>query len=79
MIQLSITPVRGFGILLAGAELAEDFRTGAPYFVRTKRAAKHARVFMAPAWARPQVVAIEKHDPQQIDELPTYVIGKVVT
>lgn len=78
-IQLTLNPIRGFGILLqdagSGDELAIDYRTGLPYFTRVKRTAKQARVFFAPAWGNPQVVAVEKHEG---DDVPTYVIGEVI-
>jgi hypothetical protein len=77
-IQLTLNPIKGYGLLLAGGELAEDYRTGRPYFVRTKRTAKHACAFMAPTWASPQVVAVDMHEATRDDELPTYVIGEVV-
>jgi hypothetical protein len=74
MIQLTLFPLRGFGLLLPGHAIAHDFRTGMPYFVRTKRAAKRTADSLEGTWKGPaDVVPLEIHEGE---EIPTYVIGR---
>jgi hypothetical protein len=77
-IQLTLNPERGFGLLMWG-ELLVDSRTGLPFFAPTKRAAKRAFRHATPDYLKPQtaIVEVEIHEPN-IDEAPTYLIGKEV-
>ena len=54
--------MKGYGILLAGGLLAEDFETGRPFFARTKREALRAIDEDLPdwlaAWAAPVKVEV---------------------
>lgn len=69
-IQLSLFPLRGFGLLAVTGELLEDWRTGGPYFVRTRRAATRQAAKTHP-WMRAAVVKLTVHEG---DEIPTFVV-----
>jgi hypothetical protein len=73
MIQLSLFPERGFG-LVGTPGLVEDWSTGEPLFVRTRRTAlRYAKQL---AWGNPRVVRLERHDPHPSGNYqPTYVIN----
>jgi hypothetical protein len=77
-IQLSLFPARGFGLHVWG-ELLEDQRTGEPYFVRTKRAARRALATGIYPWMKPdaRVVAVEVHEAVEgTNGLPTYMVTR---
>lgn len=77
-IQLSLTPTRGFALLMWG-ELLTDHTTGEPAFRKTKRAIRRMLRDNTPNDLQSQtaIVAVEIHEPGP-DGLPTYVIGDVV-
>lgn len=60
-LQLSLFPVRGFGMLLCGQELAVDLETALPVIRATRRAIKRVRL---PTWLAKYAtpVEIEIHD-----------------
>lgn len=73
-IQLSLFPTRGFGLLGLHGELVEDWTTGEPLLVHTKRAAERQTKHVA--FGCPRVVRLERHYDYEHDEL-TFVIGEV--
>jgi len=73
MIQLDLFPTRGFGLLCWG-HLLHDHHTGAPYLVKTRRAASRQARSLPSWYPRATVVPVELH-PAAGDEPPTYVIG----
>lgn len=76
-IQLSLTPRRGFGLLMWGELLTLD--DGEPFFATTKRNAQRAFAEATPSYLRLEtfVVEVEIHEPGP-DGLPTYVIGNII-
>jgi hypothetical protein len=79
MIQLSLFPVRGFGLLLDfyPRELAVD-STERPVVFETRRRARYARDRKLPSWLRAHaaIVPVEVHPPvDNANGLPTFLIG----
>jgi hypothetical protein len=62
MIQLSLFPTRGYGIILPGNALAFDHGEGRPYFAQSRASARRT-VRKLPRWmSGAYVVPIEVHD-----------------
>jgi hypothetical protein len=75
MIQLSLFPARGFG-LVGVPGIVEDWRSGEPFFVKTiKTARRYAKEL---AWGYARVVRLERHEAVEgANSLPTYVISEL--
>jgi hypothetical protein len=75
MIQLSLFPQRGYGLLgLPG--LVEDWTSGEPLFVRSRCAKRLTSALKELDWGSPRVVRLERHQSPG-DEIPTFVIAEV--
>jgi hypothetical protein len=72
MIQLSLFPQRGFG-LLGTPGLVEDWSTGEPLLKRSRRALQSAIKQLS--WGNPRIVRLERHESPG-DEIPTFVISE---
>jgi hypothetical protein len=72
MIQLSLFPARGFG-LVGVPGIVEDWRSGEPFFVKTiKTARRYAKEL---AWGYARVVRLERHEAVEgANDLPTFIV-----
>lgn len=76
-LQLSLFPIRGFGMLLPGFDLAVDLRTMLPIVRATRRGAYRARRVNLPSWLRDYATVVEIAVHEDVNTgRPTYVIGE---
>lgn len=76
MIQLSLFPDRGYGLLGLHGELVEDWTSSEPLFVPSPRASDIRHALKVLKWGKPRVVRLERHHDFERDEL-TFVIAEV--
>lgn len=75
MIQLSLFPTRGYGLLgLAG--LVEDWTSGEPLLVRSTRNGRLRDALKVLNWGSPRIVRLERHHDYQRDEL-TFIVSEL--
>jgi len=68
--RLDLSPVRRWGILLAGGVLAHDVYAQAPILFRTRRQARKA-LRAAPAWVHAEALCRVTYDPSA----DVYLVG----
>lgn len=76
MIQLSLFPTRGYGLLGLHGELVEDWTSGEPLLAPSPRASDIRHALKVLKWGKPRVVRLERHYDAQRDEL-TFVISEL--
>lgn len=75
MIQLSLFPTRGYG-LLGVPGLVQDFEIGEPLLVERRTDRRLLRSLKSLSWGSPRIVKLERHE-SPADEIPTFIIGEL--
>jgi len=76
MIQLSLFPTRGYG-LLGVPGLVEDWTSGEPLLVRSPRNGRLRDALKVLNYGSPRIVRLERHQ-SPADEIPTFVISELL-
>ena len=75
MIQLSLFPTRGYG-LLGVPGLVQDFEIGEPLLVARRTDKRLLRALKSLSWGCPRVVKLDRHYDHERDEL-TFMITEL--